>query len=121
MERLLKTQQDIDEFLFWVVCLQEEVLPKGRGSLQTYEGYCCLGVGIVCIVENPKTDSNNVLLGNYPDDGNSAPKWLININYDFGSKYGKSLSLLNDSLVSGWTHKQIGDKLLEVYKDQLTL
>lgn len=118
MKRLLETQRDINEFLFWVVCLQEEVLPKSIGSLQDSKGYCCLGVGVACTVETPELNTLGYISKEYPQH-HPAPKWLIHINQDYNVKTGRSLVALNDG--DNWTHKQIGDSLLEVYKDQLTL
>lgn len=118
MERLLKTQDDINEFIFWVVCLQEEVLPQGYGCLQDcIDGYCCLGVGVACLVENPSIYNHTRLNGEFPTL--NSPLWLQAINHDYGRRTGTNLSILNDN--NRETHKQIGDSLLEVYKDQLTL
>lgn len=123
MKKLLRTKKDKEQFLTWVAFLKAGVFKKGRNALQTKDGYCCLGVG--CVLTIPEEQllvyPNNGLFGSFANE-QPTPKWLKRINGDFELRTGEALSTLNDGDIHGKgqkTHKQIADKLLKVYADEL--
>lgn len=121
MEKLLKTTQDHHEFLFWVATLQSGVLPKGTGLLQSATGYCCLGVGVACTIKDPELDSDDYIFGCYPGEQWDVPSWLNEINDYCEENFKISLTLKNDSphREGEWSHKKIGNWLLNKYKKGL--
>lgn len=118
---LLKTQQDKEEFLFWIATLQSGVFEKGTGSLQSYgtNQYCCLGIACACTIpEHNLTKTKDAeIIGNVPVYQPRAPLWLKEVNLDFLGRNGYSLSHLNDT---GASHSLIANLLLEAYKEELS-
>ena len=123
-ERFFKNDKEKEQFLDWLVALRESALPQGSGYLESEQGFCCLGVGVSLFCENPdlyEHDEGTILLvGNFPEK--DSPKWLYEINKDFGTKYGMRLSVLNDGdwkdgkmISRKHTFPEIADKLWEVY------
>jgi len=118
---LLLTKQDKEQFLFWVATLMSGVFEKGKSSLNpSKDYYCCLGIGAICTIpeESLKKSTLNpeLIKGGMPSQQEEAPRWLINVNQDFANKTECSLVAMNDEDES---HKTIGEKLLEVYKEEL--
>ncbi len=118
---LLKSKQDAEEFVFWCVTLQCEVLPKGIGALQNdHWGHCCLGTGIACTVSEegiPKRWNSPTQMDGGLPTSNITPKWLQRVDMDVYDKVGRRLVGMND--FDRKSHKEIGTLLLELYKDEL--
>lgn len=100
--------------------LRSGAFKQGRGSLQSKEGHCCLGVA--CEIFMPEADKdrceiNGHLDGFLPEHSQrKAPDWLKNLNGDVCHKIDEGLSDLNDSYK--YTFDEIADviELLYVHK-----
>lgn len=117
---LLKTEQDKIEFLVFVGFLMANVLPQGRLLLQTEAGYCCLGFGCILLIPEDQLRTNkstNRLAGALVDSQPAAPNWLRDLNGNFESKNGKSLTQYNDDI--RYSFPQIGQLLLDTYTEEL--
>lgn len=100
-------------FIAWINTLYSGIYRKGQHYLQSYNGFCCLGVAcMVVIPENQLKIQHSRLRGDMPTSQNSPP-WLKKINADFKRKTGLSLVHLNDSTKT--THAEIADLLYAVY------
>lgn len=99
----------------WCTALRSGEYKQGIETLQSTKGFCCLGVAcsVVILPKNTTRKHSGYLHGAFPDDQLYAPKWLQNINYDFGDLTGKSLSDLNDS--GKYNFNEIADLLEAVY------
>jgi hypothetical protein len=119
---LLKSKQDAEEFVFWCVTLQEEVLPKGTGALQKEEGYCCIGVAHACTVPEKKQilyRKSGLIAGIC--DNLSTKDWVRGLNRDVRDKTGSDLWEYNDGTPTTpeMSHKEIGTLLLGLYEEEL--
>jgi hypothetical protein len=117
---LLKSKQDAEEFVFWCVTLQCEVLPKGMFALESIGGgVCCLCIGVVCTVSEDKIlkYESGRISGGVPNSQENSPEWLKMINLTVQSKTGYTLTEHNDSLNK--SHKEIGTLLLGLYEEEL--
>lgn len=120
-KRLLKTQQDIDEFLQWVAALRSGDYNRATGVLQFGTSYCCLGVACSLFGKNLDLTEAKQLAGGLPTMqrvyGAILPDWLVNIN-DYVQEFTViSISSRNDG---GYTFPQMADFLMDFFKDQLT-
>src|SRR5690349_8089272 len=110
--KILRTQQDKEQFVFWIETLRAGVLEKGTGRLNPRaDEYCCLGVGVVCSAENPAMHTNSDMLhGITPCTGLGHPEWLERITQRTFTYEGETLLRLwymND--VMGLSHPEIAD------------
>lgn len=131
---LLKTKQDVEEFLQWIAALKSGTYEQGKQALQSvHGGYCCLGVACIVLGKNlsyrytDKEDTVKRLAGGLPfnqrDAGATIPDWLCNIDTDF-LKFdyrGKGLSAIaianmNDS---GMSFTEIADVLMLYYQPEI--
>ena len=110
------------QFNRWLTALYNEEFPQGQASLQSKDGYCCLGVACEVLISKNKqsNSSENRLQGDFPEDQTYSPKWLQKINNNFSLKTGKSLSILNDvgyftNGLEPFTHPEIAMLLDLVY------
>ena len=101
------------EFNKWLKALRSGKYSQTKASLQDDRGYCCLGVGVKVLVKKPKLRSDGTISGVYPFCQDKAPKWLKEINRDFGSKTEKELATLND--IGNYNFNEIADLLELVY------
>lgn len=115
--RLLKTEQDKEEFVFWIETLRAKVLPKGRHALENGEGFCCLGVGVACTVETPQVHETGRMIGGQPGAQRNSPNWLKLIQDHAVYHHNFSPILANDS--GKWSHPRIANKLWHLYKWEL--
>jgi hypothetical protein len=117
--RLFKTEQDKQEFVFWIETLRAGVLPKGKYYLQVGEAdaYCCLGIAVLCTVDA----GIHSLRGSIPSQAYGSPEWLESIASHAMNNYGFNILGSNDGsgLAIELTHPQIADKLWELYKWEL--
>lgn len=97
----------------WVEALYSGKYKQGIGSLQSFEGYCCLGVGCrVLIPKNKLRLDKGVIVGEFPGAQPNAPRWLQKINeqeYGIGDKSyldKYTLSYINDEKLM--TFEEIG-------------
>lgn len=118
MEKILKTDQDREQFRNWIKALRSGEFKQGSCYLQDYEGgYCCLGVA--CKVTIPgdliSLDQYKRMSGTMPIYQTYSPRWIIDIaNVQLGSL--ASLPVLNDT--EGYTFSMIAD-LLEKHTEEL--
>jgi len=123
MKRLLKTDQDKEEFLTWLAFLEAGVFKKGISRLQAKSGgYCCLGVGCALFIPEDKlaieeSSRRKRIYGAFPDYQDFAPNWLKRINDHSNEKTARewSPSYANDYR---WPHPSIAKKLWDLYKDE---
>lgn len=133
-EKLLKTNQDVEEFLFWIATLQSGVVNKAKEYLNGKKGgYCCLGVGIACTVADEyieKVHKSNRIRGIMPAEQSNSPEWLKNINQYCEENFDVELTLANDGNlecynkdgfkeIQNWSHKKIADFLLDKFNQDL--
>jgi hypothetical protein len=117
-ERLFKTEQDKQQFVFWIETLRAGVLPKGKYRLQPdTNSYCCLGIAQVCAVDV----GDDELAGATPRVSNGSPLWLEEIIGHAWTNYHFNITGSNDGSAGQieLTHPQIADKLWELYKREL--
>ena len=76
------TPDDIKQMKKWVKVLRSGKYKQTKGSLQTGDGFCCLGVACKELIskEKLKYDELDELDGDLPDSQTSAPRWLKNVN-----------------------------------------
>ena len=91
----------------WIEALRSGKYKQSKLSLQSAEGFCCLGVACdIFIPQDKKVLNGEFLAGGFPDFQTHAPDWLKYINNDFASKtlivnecyQSTSLSNMNDDL-----------------------
>src|ERR1044072_180997 len=103
-----------DELRIWIAALRSGEYQQGNGTLQSKNGYCCLGVACkVLIPAKSLKFLDDKLAGNYPEDQPKSPKWLRHIDLDVKTKFGIQLSELNDA--RNWSFNQIADLLEKLY------
>jgi hypothetical protein len=106
---------NIKKLKTWVIALRSGNYQQTKATLQDETGYCCLGVACKLFIPEGKqklTDAG-YLVGVMPDEQPYSPKWLQDINRDFGVKTGKNLSELNDN--EELSFNEIADVLEMVY------
>lgn len=118
------TPIDETQFKQWIAALRSGEYGQSKESLQDCNGYCCLGVAVKILVDNPKQSFSNsgMLYGSFPEDHKDSPEWLKRIDDDFGYRklvlvpaddFIIKLSRLNDK--HNYTFTQIADLLDEHY------
>lgn len=108
------------EFKKWIIALRSGQYPQGTHFLQSFKGYCPLGVA--CRVLIPKKEltltSDNRISGFLPSGQPAAPKWLVLINRDVMRKRTGlgGITGMNDR--HGFTFNEIADilELLYIHK-----
>lgn len=104
------------QFIKWLQALRSGEYKQGRGQLQTFKGYCCLGVACAVIIPKKKQKRNSAtghLYGNVPVQQSCAPQWLKDINKDFTDKTNVPLDELND--LYNYSFERIANILEDVY------
>jgi hypothetical protein len=115
-----------EEVTKWCKALRSGKYKQDQGALQSYDGFCCLGVATKVFVpfhlqnrHKQEYSSNTFLAGCWADEQPHAPEWLKQINDDFEIKTGVSLSTLNDGNDnlnnSGYSFNEIADLIEAVY------
>jgi hypothetical protein len=106
---------NIKKLKTWINALRSGEYKQIKKTLQTYKGYCCLGVACKLFIPEGKQEVNfyGKLAGDEPDDQRNAPEWLKDINREFRDKTGKYLTALND--IDGFSFNEIADVLEMVY------
>jgi hypothetical protein len=121
MEKLLKTQQDKDEFLKWMEALESGTYQQSGGMLQNSEGYCCLGVACKVLIPEEKLllNGHGYISGINPHTQEHAPFWLkhININYQNFSDKNICVWELNDAMKLSF--EDIAKVLRKAYRFEL--
>lgn len=116
---VIDTPHKLKELKKWIKALRSGKYSQGIGSLQTYRGYCCLGVGCVVLGDKSKlsyytASYGETLVGGMPNaQGRAVPKWLSWINIEVMRTFGYSLSQLNDHYK--YTFDEIADILEAIY------
>lgn len=109
------TEEIKDQLRTWVKALRSGEYKQTIGTLQDDKGYCCLGVACVLFIPREKLYLyRGCLEGSLPYAQSHAPKWLMQINADFKSKYGKYLAGLNDQ--EGLSFTEIAQKIEDAYQ-----
>ena len=98
----------------WCDALRGGEYKQDRKTLQTQNGFCCLGVACKVFIPRGKLAKMNSLLGGeLPNDQRYSPNWLKDINDDFNDKTRVELTMLNDS--GNYNFNEIADLLEAVY------
>lgn len=105
-----------NEVKTWIRALRSGDYKQTTGSLQSADGFCCLGVA--CDLFIPKKEKQlgkkGFLVGCNVSDQPAAPKWLLDIqSVGFSEAHRESLVYLND--VEKLTFNEIADLLQAVY------
>jgi len=103
----------VKAFNKWITALYEGKYPQGIGFLQNLVGYCCLGVAQREVCKTPRLREDGLLAGRYPSHEVGSPNWLVDIDSEFLTLTGNTLSNLNDN--QGFTHQDIAILLELVY------
>lgn len=101
------------QFNAWLKALRSGEYKQTGGSLNDYDGFCCLGVACDVLSFTKNYDSKGWITGGLPEDQYYAPKWLKDIDRDFQRRTGRRLSVLNDNEVLDFLG--IADSLQAVY------
>jgi hypothetical protein len=111
------TLTDIEQIKQWIAALRSGEYPQGQLTLQSNEGYCCLGVACKVLIPEDEliTDADGKLYGPFPYSQPAAPQWLKEINDDYGRTRMNTLSELNDSKEYQKSFKEIANILEETY------
>jgi hypothetical protein len=103
-----------EELEIWIDALRSGEYKQIKGKLNNLDGYCCLGVACKVLIPNEKLNLvGEIILGSFVHDQINAPQWLRDINVDFESKTGITLSMLNDK--NGASFNEIADILEKTY------
>jgi len=101
-----------------------EFFEQGYRSLETSDGFCCLGVACKILIKSPYTEEYTdydleyeELKGWYPGDQKDSPDWLKGIDKVFKIETGSKLSFLNDGedVFRTHTHKEISKFIRGVF------
>lgn len=86
----------------WVAALRSGEYEQASGSLETFKGFCCLGVACKLFIPEDllQYTERNLLRGKMPNEQECCPEWLEHIANDFGSLTGINLAYLNDAGVT---------------------
>ena len=95
----------------WIKALRSGKYKQGKASLQSAEGFCCLGVACDIFIPQDKKilSGANRMTGTFPNYQLHAPEWLKKINNDFAEKnlieiggfqHSTSISDMNDNFPS---------------------
>lgn len=110
----MKNQPTKQEIRKWCKALRSGKYQQGKNTLQSSNGYCCLGVA--CDIFIPKHLQARVisgrLFGRTPISQRWSPIWLKEINENFYQITGRNLSHLNDT---SFKFDEIADLLEAVY------
>lgn len=106
------------QFQLWIDALRSGDYKQTKETLEDSMGYCCLGVACKVLVPEDKLKLDQIVLGGimygqFPEHQPNAPKWLKEINSDFGHKFDRQLIDLNDE--DKLSFEQIADALEAVY------
>ena len=107
------TETDLEQMKIWIKALRSGEYSQTKTTLEDCDGYCCLGVAVKVLVDDPVMRIDGTLFGEFPEHQRNAPAWLIHANNDFQSKAGFYLANLND--MHNFTFFEIADLLEMVY------
>lgn len=116
----MKIKENKKSIKVWCEALRSGKYRQGIGSLQSEEGYCCLGVA--CYIFIPERQKEYSMFGELkgltPHHQENAPVWLKQVNLDFRDLMGVELAALNDKGIdslSSFTFDEIVDLIEAVY------
>lgn len=95
------TQKNLEK---WVLALRSGKYNQTTGTLQSTEGFCCLGVACDIFIPEDKKDVftslgiKGIMKSVMPEDQPHAPKWLLRLIENFVRKTRVDLASLNDGV-----------------------